>query len=168
MGLWRCDCGEHRKIQLCLVLGGYRKSCGCKNIAAFKLRLAKRHALCRAVPGSRALRVLLKTYRGNAKRKNLSFTATEQEFFALVGRPCAYCGAPPTNVQRYYDYRINRKYEETVLYSRIDRIDNNLGYTAENCAPCCKICNLAKRAMTREQFLEWIKRVYNYACIGVQ
>ena len=32
----------------------------------------------------------------------------------------------------------------------------------DNCVPCCKICNIAKRNMTLEEFDEWIKRLYNH------
>jgi hypothetical protein len=41
----------------------------------------------------------------------------------------------------------------------IDRADNALGYTVENSVSCCKICNIAKRDLTIEEFIFWGKRL---------
>ena len=41
--------------------------------------------------------------------------------------------------------------------------NSELGYIKSNCVPCCYICNRAKNILSREDFLNWIKRVYNYA-----
>lgn len=43
----------------------------------------------------------------------------------------------------------------------IDRIDNNRGYVKENCVPCCKTCNYAKRKMDLLTFKEWARRLYD-------
>ena len=39
-------------------------------------------------------------------------------------------------------------------------MDNEKGYTFDNVVPCCSICNYAKKSMSKEQFLQWIKRIY--------
>lgn len=54
---------------------------------------------------------------------------------------CHYCGSPPSNGQA-----IERKgFEgEKHYYQGIDRIENSLGYTKENCIPCCIKCNKIK------------------------
>jgi hypothetical protein len=44
-------------------------------------------------------------------------------------------------------------------YSGIDRIDSNLGYSRDNCVPCCKRCNLAKRKMSYGDFLDLAKSI---------
>ena len=44
----------------------------------------------------------------------------------------------------------------------MDRVDNTVGYSVSNVAPCCTHCNRAKLAMSRTEFFDWIKRVYNY------
>ena len=48
------------------------------------------------------------------------------------------------------------------IYNGIDRLDNSVGYTKENCVPCYKMCNYAKNKFTMEEFLIWINRVYHY------
>jgi hypothetical protein len=45
-------------------------------------------------------------------------------------------------------------------YNGIDRVDNFKGYEIDNCVPCCYICNYAKRDMSKDQFLAWVKRIY--------
>lgn len=47
------------------------------------------------------------------------------------------------------------------IYNGLDRVDNTKSHTKENCVPCCKYCNYAKRNLTIEEFftlLENIKR----------
>lgn len=44
----------------------------------------------------------------------------------------------------------------------IDRVDNSVGYTKENSVPCCKLCNFMKKAMSRNDFLSRIKKIYEF------
>ena len=50
------------------------------------------------------------------------------------------------------------------LYSGIDRVNSQEGYVKNNCVPCCDKCNKAKMAMSRDEFLNWIKLVYQHSC----
>lgn len=169
LALFKCTCGRTKALMPCLVIAGHRKSCGHASVERFKAMLRARHAACRADAGSRARKVLFKSYRAHARQRKLAFTLSDQEFFALTKKPCAYCGCPPSNIQRYRHYRQpDGRYDEKCLYSGVDRIDNNEGYTPKNTAPCCATCNLAKRAMSRTQFLTWIRKVYNYAFTGLR
>jgi hypothetical protein len=43
--------------------------------------------------------------------------------------------------------------------SGIDRVDSKGHYTVDNVVGCCGTCNLAKRAMSVEEFLEWVSKV---------
>jgi hypothetical protein len=45
-------------------------------------------------------------------------------------------------------------------YNGIDRIENTKGYSIDNCAPCCKICNNSKSTLSKEEWFYWIKQVY--------
>ena len=67
---------------------------------------------------------------------------TIEEFKILDSSPCSYCGD-------------NGKVG-------IDRIDNSKGYTKENSTPACKLCNFMKKAMTVQDFLNHIKKIYQY------
>jgi hypothetical protein len=46
------------------------------------------------------------------------------------------------------------------LYNGIDRVDNTLGYSKENCVSCCKICNYMKQVLTLEEFYSHIRRIH--------
>ena len=45
------------------------------------------------------------------------------------------------------------------IYNGIDRVDSNIGYIFENCVPCCKLCNMAKKEYPVEEFKEWIAKL---------
>ena len=47
------------------------------------------------------------------------------------------------------------------VYNGVDRVDNERGYSLENCVPCCKFCNRMKRDLGKKEFLEHIKNIYN-------
>ena len=45
------------------------------------------------------------------------------------------------------------------IYNGIDRLDPSGGYTEDNCVTACGTCNNAKMAMTRDEFLSWVRRL---------
>ena len=69
------------------------------------------------------------------------FSLSFEDFDAITSRSCFYCGENEKRIG-------------------IDRIDNSIGYTKENSVSCCKICNYMKRTMTKEDFLNHIKKIY--------
>ena len=82
------------------------------------------------------------------KRKK-DWLLTHQQAFEIIKSPCHYCGIEPN----WPNGRVG-----------IDRTDNAVGYTFENCAPCCFTCNSAKGIMGKEKFREWIKRIHEHFC----
>lgn len=93
---------------------------------------------------------LYKQYQCNAKCRGLEFVLTPEEFVELSQKRCHYCGDGPNNYSSGYQY------------NGIDRVDNNVGYIAVNCVPCCKICNRAKRELGLDEFKAWINRIRVY------
>lgn len=83
------------------------------------------------------------TYKANAKRKERDFSLSAEEFVEIIKTPCVYCG-------------------EEKERRGIDRIDNKQGYTKENSAPACKICNYMKKTMTVQDFLYHVKKITRY------
>lgn len=57
----------------------------------------------------------------SAKRRGLQFALGLEAFLELVSKPCVYC---------FDAGRVG-----------LDRIDNSLGYSADNVLPCCARCN---------------------------
>lgn len=41
----------------------------------------------------------------------------------------------------------------------LDRLDNTIGYTERNVAPCCFDCNRMKSNKTKEDFMEYLHRL---------
>jgi len=57
----------------------------------------------------------------------------------MLDQPCEYCGDEATT---------------------IDRRDSNVGYTKQNCAPCCLVCNILKKDVP---YPAWLT-----ICVGVR
>jgi hypothetical protein len=51
-------------------------------------------------------------------------------------------------------------------YNGVDRIDNSIGYTKENCVPCCTICNWAKSNRGVDEFKDYIEGICKNAIAG--
>lgn len=82
----------------------------------------------------------------------MSFRPSLETVFNLIIQDCHYCGTSPKNMRA--DYK-----GLTVKRNGIDRKNNNRGYLKSNLLPCCKICNRAKREMSYEDFIKWIKNL---------
>lgn len=104
--------------------------------------------------GVAAMNSYYKSYKNQAKKRSKLFELSLSDFKSIVTGDCIYCGAAPSVVKRPHP-AINGH----VIVNGVDRIDNNIGYTASNCAPCCKICNYAKQQMTVTEFVAWVNRV---------
>lgn len=91
-----------------------------------------------------------------AKSRNLECALSEDDFDALFSGNCCYCGVPPSNTIKYATSSL------AFTYNGIDRVDNNIGYTVENCVSCCTVCNKAKMVMSEQEFAGWVCRVYNH------
>ena len=92
---------------------------------------------------------------------------TLEDFIFLSKQPCNYCGMVGSNLAK--DRRGGGIYSKGKLvsdtcisFNGLDRLDSNKFYTKENVTPCCKYCNTAKNTMTKQEFLNWIKKVYEY------
>jgi hypothetical protein len=76
-------------------------------------------------------------YIKSAAKRGFEITIDFDIFSNLVQAPCHYCG--------------NATQGET---NGIDRVDNSLGYTKENCVSCCWTCNRMKRVYHKSFFLQ--------------
>lgn len=145
--LWLCvcDCGKIKIVTGNNLRSGCTQSCGCMRKIQDRVLVAKRAIYCQ--------------YLTNAKRRDIDFAIDFYDFCALISEPCYYCGRMDSN-----EYTIKHTGDK-FRYNGVDRLDSTLGYTKENVAPCCKICNKAKLQASREEFLFWIEKVYNYSCV---
>jgi hypothetical protein len=151
--LWlcRCECGKQTKVLSGCLGNGNTSSCGCLK----REQLIRRRSLPLGIASARHL---IRNYKAGAKRRKRKFKLTEEEFLTICKSNCKYCNCPPTQVSSG-DKGCNGKF----IYNGIDRVDNNKGYTIENSVACCSICNIAKHQLSKDEFLNWITRVYNHS-----
>lgn len=154
--MWEClcDCGNE-----CIVLGDLlnkslrgktgTKSCGClRNNSHNKIK-DREFAIWKQLYNSTIVK---------RTRKNKWETDIDLDYFIKMSKsPCYYCGYKGSNTAKD---RINESI--TLNFNGIDRVDNNKHYTKDNSVSCCKDCNCAKNVMCEKDFLNFIKRVYEY------
>lgn len=154
--LWECQCDCGKIVQRPKAnLGNGSNSCGCIKIEMLqspnRTNTVKRQ--CKSVINS-----VYSVYKSGASRRGIEFNIEKEDFEKLIKEDCFYCGSPPKNVaSSYYEDGLQNK----LIYNGIDRVDNKIGYNITNCVPCCKICNISKRDLSKEDFLTWIKNAYN-------
>lgn len=140
--LCQCDCGNTTIVKTYNLKIGRQISCGC--------------APRRTRPDSIAAKnEVYRKYKHAAERRNHTFTLSKEEFFELIMKNCHYCGGGFSRVSplpRHKDF----------WHNGVDRVDNKLGYTKENCVPCCVICNNSKSTLPLEEWMEWLKRISKF------
>lgn len=63
---------------------------------------------------------------------------------SIVIQPCYLCGKETTETHK----------------NGIDRFDNDIGYTQDNCRPCCGDCNMMKRGYSYELVIAQCEKIY--------
>jgi len=81
-----------------------------------------------------------------ARETGREFSLTPVQYYTEISKPCSYCGVPSI---------VNG--EPT---HGLDRVDNNKGYSIDNVASCCIVCNRAKGNRTRIDFIDWATNIY--------
>jgi 5-methylcytosine-specific restriction endonuclease McrA len=150
--VWRCQCicGNFGEVTSQDLRDGHSKSCGCLREDVIRERSQTKDS---------GRNKLFRQYKTSSKRRGLIFSLSMEQFENLTRSSCHYCGTKPQT--------ISRKCSEfgSYLYNGIDRKNNDLGYTIENCVPCCQECNFLKSVMSYTNFLKRIKMIYlNLIC----
>ena len=147
--LFKCDCGNEKIILGSGVVSGNTKSCGCLIKEGQKKRILPNHGCGK--------NNLILQYKRHAKNRNLKYQLDKGLFLKLIGEPCYYCGAPPSN------FKTTKTDTIGFFYSGIDRLDSTKGYTSDNVVACCSKCNKSKNNHSVKEFLNWIEMVYNHS-----
>lgn len=138
--LWtvQCNCGspEFKASTAQLHRSKPLKSCGCLS----NKKLA----------GESARNRVLHDYKFNAKKRQVSWELTDEQFNQLTQADCHYCGRAPMSVC------VGEYSTGSYTYNGIDRKDNLRGYLWDNVVACCKICNWAKGNMPYDDFMVWV------------
>jgi len=139
----QCECGKIFTTRGRSIKSNVTKSCGCK-----------RHLYARRGPrlegNNPALNAIFSLYRTKAINHNKEWELNKEEFEKITKMNCFYCNSVPSNVSKKHNYEY--------IYSGIDRVDNEKGYTKDNIVPCCYECNTKKGAITKDILL----KIYNF------
>lgn len=91
---------------------------------------------------SKGVKELYHRYKKQARDRGIPFELSKESFTGFVlSDKCRYCECNPF------------QYSNGTIILGIDREDNNLGYTDDNCVPCCKNCNRRKGTKSVDEFL---------------
>ena len=155
--LFLCECGNEYKNSTHNILKKNRKMCdicGKKYRKEFGLRLS----ILRTKPDKDGpITKLFGDYRRSSKRRGYEWNINKNFFKKLIYQNCFYCGRPPSS--QFCIARI-KKPENILIYNGIDRKNNELNYTEENCITACSICNRMKMDLKYEEFISKIKEIY--------
>lgn len=153
MAYWmcKCSCGKVVPVRGTSLIQGKSKSCKQCAVVGSRSKVIKDDFHV-------ASGTVLRQYKGNAKSRGLEFLLTKDDIKDFMKQDCFYCGNPPSNTVNTFSGRYRP--DRAVRYSGIDRIDSLKGYTRDNCVSCCFICNHAKSNLSKEAFLNWVKRIY--------
>ncbi len=159
--------GERTVIELVGVGGKwrralYRVSCVCGNEQTINGSDLRKSNSCGCIrkaylgEGESARRVIWRSYVAAAENRGLEWSLSVEQFNSLILGVCTYCGESATRRKPSPTLR------STVLANGIDRMDSELGYTAENCVSCCCDCDRMKMNRSLGEFLSRIEKIHKY------
>lgn len=100
-------------------------------------------------------------YQLNAKKREIHFDLSFEDFDKLIVCNCHYCGSIPVYRSGRWSIR-EHKNQPPLYHNGIDRITSHRGYTVDNTVPCCIRCNLMKHTLEVDDFLSHVERIYNF------
>lgn len=159
--LFRCDCGNEIEITACDVKYGRKKSCGCLQ-KEYQSNLGSFLRVKNTKPDKDGpLTKLFGNYKRSAIRRGYEWHLTKDDFRHFINQNCFYCGEIPKT--EIYVAR-KKTLENTLIYNGVDRKNNNIGYTKENCISACGICNRMKMDLDFDTFISVIKKINQNLC----
>lgn len=156
---YKCECGSDGITGKHTLLAA--KNYSCKNCRGIKLAIRNKVTSKKYNdPVDAKASILFSNYKAKCKMKNWSFDLSFENFRDLVLQNCHYCNLEPNKFRK--DRAKSRQGISRILFNGIDRLDSNKGYSISNCVPCCEDCNKAKRNLSYDQFINLIKKIYEF------
>lgn len=136
----RCSCGSIGKFHASALHCGRAVSCA---TCAYKTR----------PQSTQRYSDMERLFRLSIHKRGKENTLTVEQFGEIVSKNCVYCNSPPPL----------RSYVGREMYANgVDRVNSSLGYTVDNCVPCCMRCNYMKSDMNLPDFLDQIEKIYRW------
>lgn len=135
-----------------------RNSCGCmrNDSSVWKNAGGPKKMPWQLSSGEAAKNKLEYQYVRGAKKRNIIYELTSEEFESIVTGNCEYCGRKLTQTAKGQG-----KTSGDFKYTGIDRVNSEVGYVKNNCVSCCWECNDMKKDRTVDEFLTHVERIYN-------
>lgn len=150
-----CRCGNFLISKARNVRRGHTKSCGCLKLSIIKsLGRAKR----KGDGWPSQINAIIREATRGKYRKKMEFALSYDQVKHIVQQDCAYCGAEPAMANNH----------NVVKRNGIDRLDSAVGYTLENCVPCCAMCNFMKHTYSVDDFLQKVTQIYRHQATNVR
>lgn len=140
-----CECGTTKVVVGRNLMSGGTQSCGCK---------LREHTESMRRPKA-ALNAIYTAHVNNGRVKQLG-SLDRATWERIIHMPCHYCGCREQRTSR------GSLRACVVTIVGVDRIDNDRGYTEENCVPCCGQCNRAKGTLATDTFVTWVNATYQH------
>lgn len=156
VAICQCDCGNVTKVSSHLLKK--IKSCGCSQYDLNFIKKRDADSYNCLPKGEAMMNSYFHSYVNAAKKRNLPFTLTKQQFIDLTSMSCHYCGAEPT-YKMLYKKDGRPMHNGGIVVNGVDRMNNTDGYSLENSVACCSECNFAKHARSKESFVAHCQRV---------
>ncbi len=141
----RCEWGKVMTVRSSALRRGHTRSCGCLQRDAVTGNTW-------TVKVGTAFLNLYREYEKAARVRGLLWTLDGVLFRELTQAQCSYCGSAPNS-------RSRARSGEIYIYNGIDRKDNTVGYTPENCVTCCGVCNYMKADHSVDFFLSHVAKI---------
>lgn len=127
--LWlcTCNCGNEIVVRGCNLRNGHTQSCGClsREISSYIIRkIFSKHKLANC-----------RLYRVWGSMKDRCYNPNTPQFKDYGGRGITICDEWKDDFKAFYDWAMENGYDENAPRGQctIDRIDNNKGYSPDNC-----------------------------------
>lgn len=146
--LFKCDCGKEKVLIGSSVMRDKVKSCGCMVVEH-----AHKNGQKFTLPADASYKNrIYRSYSRSAKVRLYGFDISKESFIALLSMRCYYCNLEPSNI-------IQEGNKEQFFYNGVDRKNNGVGYSEENCVACCGTCNKMKMNMNVEEFIQQVRSI---------
>jgi hypothetical protein len=83
---------------------------------------------------------IYRIYKSNAKKRQIEFLLTLEQFLVFWQKDCYYCGIKIKTIG-------------------LDRVNSFNGYKIDNIVPCCSKCNYSKLKMSKEEYINHCKKI---------